>query len=211
MWLHTKKPTAFGLVVDDVAVKYVTDADAHHLRNAILRKYEITTDCGGTVSYGITFKWDCGKRTCDMSMPGYISNVLNKCQHDNPKTQKHTPIKYVTPVYGAKMQYATQDETPLLSAKKCTIIQNITGSVLYYSRSVDPTVCMPLNDIATEQTTATEKTQTAASQLLDYLATHPDATIRFYASDMVLHIHIGSAPSNIADNLASASICSSPT
>jgi hypothetical protein len=24
---------------------------------------------------------------------------------------------------------------------------------------------------------------------LDYLATHPDATIRFYASDMILHIH----------------------
>jgi hypothetical protein len=34
-----------------------------------------------------------------------------------------------------------------------------------------------------------KKTQTAASQLLDYLAMHPDATIRFYESDMVLHIH----------------------
>jgi uncharacterized membrane protein len=55
------------------------------------------------------------------------------------------------------MQYATQDETPLLSAKQCTTIQKITGSVLYYSRAVDPTVCMPLNDIATEKTTATEK------------------------------------------------------
>jgi hypothetical protein len=44
--------------------------------------------------------------------------------------------------------------------------------------SVDPTVLMPLNDIATEQTKATEKTQAATDQLLDYLATHPDATIR---------------------------------
>jgi hypothetical protein len=25
--------------------------------------------------------------------------------------------------------------------------------------------------------------------MLDYLATHPDATIRYHASDMVLHIH----------------------
>jgi hypothetical protein len=48
---------------------------------------------------------------------------------------------------------------------------------------------MPLNDIATEQTTATDKIQTAASQLLDYLAMHPHATIRVYASDMILHIH----------------------
>jgi hypothetical protein len=48
---------------------------------------------------------------------------------------------------------------------------------------------MPLNDITTEQTKATEKTQAATNQLLDYLATHPDATIRYYASDMILHIH----------------------
>jgi hypothetical protein len=48
---------------------------------------------------------------------------------------------------------------------------------------------MPLNNIATEQTKATDKTQAATSQLLDYLATHPDATIRYHASDMILHIH----------------------
>jgi hypothetical protein len=48
---------------------------------------------------------------------------------------------------------------------------------------------MPLNDIAMEQTKATEKTQAATNQLLDYLATHPDATIRYHASDMILHIH----------------------
>jgi hypothetical protein len=48
---------------------------------------------------------------------------------------------------------------------------------------------MPLNDIATEQTKAIEKTQASTNQLLDYLATHPDATIQYHASDMILHIH----------------------
>jgi hypothetical protein len=48
---------------------------------------------------------------------------------------------------------------------------------------------MPLNDIATEKRTATEKTKTTAGQLLDYLATHPDAKIRFHASDKILYIH----------------------
>jgi hypothetical protein len=65
----------------------------------------------------------------------------------------------------------------------------VTGSVLYYARVVDPTVLIPLNDIATEQTKATKKTQAATNQLLDYLATHPDAIIRCHASDMILHIH----------------------
>jgi hypothetical protein len=54
---------------------------------------------------------------------------------------------------------------------------------------VDPTFLMPLNDIATKQTKATKKTQAATNQLLDYLATHPDAAIRYHASDMKLHIH----------------------
>jgi hypothetical protein len=189
LWLHTTKPTAFSLVVEYFAIKYVTDAGVNQMRNARLRNYEITTDWGGTVYSGITLKWYYDKRTCDISMPGYVNNVLNKFQHDNPKTTQHTPSKYVSPVYGAKMQYATQDDTPLLSAKQCTTIQKITGSVLYYSRAVDPTVLMPLNDITTEETTATEQTQTATSQILDYLATHPDATIRFYASDTILHIH----------------------
>jgi hypothetical protein len=48
---------------------------------------------------------------------------------------------------------------------------------------------MPLNDIATEQTKATEKTQAATNQLLEYLVNRPDATIRYHASDMILHIH----------------------
>jgi hypothetical protein len=60
---------------------------------------------------------------------------------------------------------------------------------LYYTRAVDPTVLMPLNDIATEQTKATEKNQAGTNQLLDYLGTHQYTTIRYHASDMILHIH----------------------
>jgi hypothetical protein len=126
--------------VDDFAVKYVTDADVHHLRIALLRNYEITTEWGGKVYSGITLKWYYDKRTCDISMPGYVNNVLNKFHHENPKTPQHTPSKYVTLVNGANMQSATHDETPLLSAKQCTTIQNINGSVLYYSREIDTTV-----------------------------------------------------------------------
>jgi hypothetical protein len=137
----------------------------------------------------MTLKWDYNKRICDISIPGYVSNVLSKFQHDSPKHPQHTPSWYVTPVYGDKTQYATRDETPLLTSQQCLTIQTVTGSVLYYARAVDPTVLMPINDIATEQTKATEKTPAATNQMLDYLETHPDATIRYHASDMVLHIH----------------------
>jgi hypothetical protein len=34
-----------------------------------------------------------------------------------------------------------------------------------------------------------KKRQAATNQLLDYLSTQPDVTIRYHASDMILHIH----------------------
>jgi hypothetical protein len=189
LWLHNSRSISFTLVVDDFAVKYMGKQHAEHLRNALLQTYELTTDWTATVYSGMTFKWDYDKRACNISMPGYVSNVLSKFQHDSPKHPQHTPSRCVTPVYGAKTQYATTGETPPLTAQKYLTIQKVIGSVLYYARAVDPTVLMPLNDIATEQTKATEKTQAAANQMLDYLATHPDSTIRYHASDMILNIH----------------------
>jgi hypothetical protein len=189
IWLHKMRSIAFSLVLDDFSVKYLGKQHADNLRNALLKMYELTTDWEATVYSGMTLKWDYKNRTCDIFMPGYVSNVLRKFQHDAPKQPQHTPSRYITPVYGANTQYATKDEALPLTAKQCLTIQKVTGSVLYYARAVDPTVLMPLNDIATEQTKATEKTQAATNQLLDYLATHPDATIRYHASDMILHIH----------------------
>jgi hypothetical protein len=63
------------------------------------------------------------------------------------------------------------------------------GSILYYARAVDMTVLMALSTIASEQTKGTERTLEKAYQVLDYLATHPDAKVQFRVSDMVLNIH----------------------
>jgi hypothetical protein len=167
IWLHHTRPISFTLVVDYFAVKYVGKQHADHLRNALLKTYELTPDWAGTVYSGITLKLAYKNRTCDISMPGYVSNVLSKFQHDAPKHPQHTPSRYGTPVYGAKTQYATKDETPPLTAQQCLTIKKVTGSILYYARAVDPTVLIPLNDIATEQTKATEKTQADTKQLLD--------------------------------------------
>jgi hypothetical protein len=186
LWIHKTRPIAFSLILDDFAVKYV----GKHLRNALLQSYELATDWEANVYSGVSLKWDYKNRTCDIYMPGYVSNVLRKFQHDAPTHPQHTPSNYVTPVYGETTQYATKDETPPLTAKQCLTIQKVTGSVLYYARGADPTFLMPLNGIATEQTKETEKTQAAINQLLDYLSTHPDANIRYHASDMILHIHI---------------------
>jgi hypothetical protein len=51
------------------------------------------------------------------------------------------------------------------------------------------TVLMALSTIVVEQTKVTEKTMVKCSQLLDYLAYHADAIVRFYTSNMIMNIH----------------------
>jgi hypothetical protein len=109
LWLHKTRPLAFSLIVDDFDVKYVGKQHTDHLRNALLQSYELTTDWEAKLYSGMSLKWDYKNRICHISTPGYVSNVLSKFQHDAPKRPQHTPSKYVTPMYGAKTQYATRD------------------------------------------------------------------------------------------------------
>ena len=46
-----------------------------------------------------------------------------------------------------------------------------------------------LSTLASQQSKGTAHTADAITQLLNYCATHPDAEIRYVASDMLLKIH----------------------
>ena len=64
-------------------------------------------------------------------------------------------------------------------------MQQVIGGCLYYERAVDYTILMALSAISSEQVAATENTEIKVLKLLNYLATHPEAKIRFHASDMI--------------------------
>jgi hypothetical protein len=51
-------------------------------------------------------------------------------------------------------------------------------------------VLMALSIITIEQMKATEKMMAKCLQLLDYLAHHAKAKVHFYASDMIMNIHL---------------------
>jgi hypothetical protein len=93
--------------------------------------------------------------------------------------------------FGAQAQTPLEvDSSPLLDDKGIKRVQKIVGSILYYARAVDMTVLMALSAIAVEQTTATTKTMGKCIQLLDYLASNSEAKVRFYASNMIMNIHL---------------------
>ena len=68
-------------------------------------------------------------------------------------------------------------------------IQTIVGAVLFYGRAVDKELLVTLNYIGTHQAAATEATNEAVPQLLDYLATYPNDGIVYQARNTILAAH----------------------
>jgi hypothetical protein len=156
----------------------------------IKKNYDISSDWKGSAYCGLTLEWDYNNKTVDLSMPGYIKEALNKYQHPAPTLPEHAPHKWNPPVYCAKAQYVEdENNSPALSAKNVTKLQQRTGTLLYYARAVDPTLIMPINVLASEQTKATSDTADKVIKLLNYCTTHPETKIRYHASNMILYIH----------------------
>jgi hypothetical protein len=190
LWKHITRPILFTLVVDDFGVQYTGNANALHLIQALKQDYTISLDWQGKLYCGITLKWDYINRTVDLSMPGYVQATLHKFQHPLPNRQTDAPHSYNAPTYGVVNQTPLPlDTSEKLPPTEITRIQQVVGTLLFYARAVDSTLRVALGTIAAAQTKSTQATAEAVTQLLNYCASHPEATVRYHASDMVLHVH----------------------
>ena len=189
LYRHSCHPIQFTLWVDDFSVKYVHKRDADTLISLLQQHYDLTTDWTGTKYLGLSLEWNYTQRTLDLSMPGYIQRALSRFHHDPPTRPQHSPHAWTPPTYGSSPQLTSDpDPSPLANKDQIKRLQQIIGVLLYYARMVDMTLLVTLSTIASQQAHATLDTIKATTQLLNYCATHPDATVRFTASDMVLHI-----------------------
>lgn len=162
-----------------------------HLVNALKSEYKCTLDLTGSLYCGVTLDWDYEHCHVDASMPGYVDGALHKFQHPKPHRPEHSPHDWTEPTYGAKQPQLSPvlDTSPLLDSEQKTRIQQIVGTFLFYARAVNATMLVALGSISSQQSAPTETTRTAVNCFLGYAATHPNAVLRYSASDMVLHIH----------------------
>jgi hypothetical protein len=188
LWQDTNSDLMFTLVVDDFGVRYTKRDDVEKLLAILSTKYRYTTDWSGGKYIGLTLKWDYPNRTLDISMPGYIARALTRFQHTVPTQPQHAPHAWNAPTYGAKQQFTAHDETPALDLTNTRRIQEVLGTLLYYARAVDSTMLVAIGTLATQQAAPTVATMRAVTHLLNYCATHPEATIRYHASEMILHV-----------------------
>ena len=119
-------------------------------------------------------------------MPKYIPKLLQRFKHEPPKRPQHSTYKAPPNTYGAAEQDPLpEDDTDKLNEPRVKEIQRIIGGILYYAWAVDHTSITAPSSVAGYQTEATKRTEAQAQQLMDYFATHPQATIRYYASEMI--------------------------
>ena len=109
--------------------------------------------------------------------------------HDHSSKPKRSPHKGTVPAYGQKRQYTkTLPSLPIINNELTNVIQQKTGSILYFGRAIDYTVSQALIEIAQTQAKPTAYMQDEMSMLMDECATYPSSVIRFHTRNMILHM-----------------------
>ena len=129
-------------------------------------------------------------------MPNYVKDALEKLQYKPKTVPQYSPHRFIPINWTRKgsQQHATQEDTsPFLDKKDITYVQSVVGTFLYYARALDSTMLPALNNIGSQQAHPTVKVKEKIQQLMDYANTYPNVFLRYYASDMQLHIDTDAA------------------
>jgi hypothetical protein len=193
LWHHKWCPVMFALIVNNFAIQYIGDAHLDHLCQALKKHYKVSEEIDGTHFAGMTLKWNYqihAKCSCCLSIPDYIFNVCTRYKHPMPTKHQLSPHKYHEIIFGQTTQLThVNPYSPPLSTEGVKRIQGIFGALLYYKCAVNNTLLATLSTLISQQVTATEATNVAMKQLLDYLAMYPDNGTTYCASDMILCAH----------------------
>ena len=161
-----------------------------HLVVALKRKYKISEEWTGSLYCSIDIKWNYMACTLDLGMPGYIKTQLQRYKHSKPTRPQHSPHPVAPRRYGKSAQNPIPpDETPAAGPDGILRIQQVVGSILHYAQAVDLTALTVITTLGSEQAKATTHTLKSTENVLDYLATYPNAKLQYYASAMVWNIH----------------------
>ena len=184
----TPSPSAWSY---DFSIKYIGKEHADHLIQCLCNHYEeLKIDWARKCFCGINLNWDYTNRTCNLSMPGYVEQALHKFQHPTPTKTQDSPYPATVKQYGVKVQLTDPIHTSTrLPTHEIKRLQQIISTLLFYGRAVDPTLLTALSELSSAQATATEATKRACHQFLDYCASHPDGSIHYHASNMILKRH----------------------
>jgi hypothetical protein len=178
----------FTLVVDDFAICWTKQESIDHFIRTLSKLYQVKVNWLGTKYLGMDIDINRKKRYVTLSMPGYIDRLLKKVRPNEMKGAS-TPALYTPPNYAnPASQKATTDGSPFASEAQKKELQTVVGTLLYYSRAVDPSICTAVHELGAIQSKPTLNDLEKMERLLQYVSNHRNIAIRYYASCMILQV-----------------------
>jgi hypothetical protein len=122
-------------------------------------------------------------------MPKYIPKALLKFQHPTPVSPLTPTVQTRShPIWGRNSKGEHQHVQPLVTQHHQNQSRHCQNTPLLWS-TVDPTLLTTLSSIAARQANGTTTVTKSCQQLLDYVATHPNASICYKTCSMILAVH----------------------
>jgi hypothetical protein len=178
----------FALVVDDFAVVWSSQSAMNHFLQTLRKLYNVKVDYKGLKYLGMNISINRKERHVTLTMPGYVAKLLKRVRPQGVKGA-HTPSVFIQPNYKrVTTQTATMDFSPLASDIEKQELQSVVGTLLYYARTVDPSVLTVVHELGSVQAKPTINDMKKMERLLQYISTHQNHGIRFHASSMQLQI-----------------------
>jgi hypothetical protein len=177
----------FALVVDDFAVVWSSAASMQHFIATLRKLYTVKIDYRGSKYLGLDININRRHRHVTLSMPGYIAKLMKRVRPDGIKASS-TPSVYSPPNYKSTAQTATVDSSPFASSTQQHELQVVVGTLLYYARTVDPTILTAVHELGSVQARPTLNDMKKLERLLQYVSSHQNHGLRFHASGMQLQI-----------------------
>jgi hypothetical protein len=178
----------FSLIVDDFAILWTNRKSIDHFIATLRQLYSVKINWEGTKYIGIDIDVDRKSRHVTISMARYIDKLFQTIRPNRTKGVS-TPSTYAPPNYkNPGAQTATIDDTPLATLAQKKELQSVIGTLLYYSRAVDPLILTAVHELGSVQANLTIKDMLKMERLLQYLSTHRNYGIRYYASNMQLQV-----------------------
>ncbi|KAI2496471.1 hypothetical protein MHU86_18012 [Fragilaria crotonensis] len=176
------------LVVDDFGIRYTDIADAEHLLATLEATYQVSRDWSGARYCGLTLTGIIPRARATsvcLATSTALLSVSNTPYHANlniPAPMATSELRRQNTVCGSRHHCCPRRQRQTPHSRSA-------GYPLFYARAIDSTLLTAIGELATEHSQSTTYTMEKLAQLLNYCATHPDASVRFFtASDMILAV-----------------------
>ena len=135
--------------MDNFGVKYFSTDDSDHLLNSLKKHCAVSKYWEGCNYLVLEIYWKYNEGYVDILIPDYVTKAPKRLHYSKAKRPKYAPHLWIVPAYRKIIQMPPRpDESNMLDKKITKKIKFVVSTLLYYARSVEPTMLRAINGVS---------------------------------------------------------------